>query len=63
MQIIFYKPQRKKWAVEKAVVILEERGDMDTLDVITNRTKRDDLADTLIQCQSFKYLKWVEKSL
>lgn len=56
------KPQRKKWAVEKAVIILEERGDMETLDILTERSKKDDLADTLIQCQSFKYLKWVDKA-
>lgn len=56
------KPQRKKWAVEKAVTILEERGDMATLDIILERGKKDDLADTLIQCQSFKYLFFIDKA-
>jgi len=49
------KPERKKWAVERAVTILEERGDMDTLDQIIEQSKRDDLADVLIQCQSYKF--------
>lgn len=55
------KPERKKWAVERAVSILEERGDMETLDEIASEKKRDDLADVLIQAQSFKYLYFVEK--
>lgn len=56
------KPERKKWAVEKAISILQERGDMDTLDELTNQKKKDDLADVLIQLQSFKYLYFVEKT-
>lgn len=57
------KPERKKWAVEKAIEILMERGDMTTLDNILGKRKRDDLADVLLQLQSFKFLRYVEKSL
>jgi len=57
------KPQRKKWATEKAVDILMERGDMETLDEIVSQKKKDDLADVLIQLQSFKFLRYVEQNL
>ena len=57
------KPQRKKWATEKAVDILMERGDMETLDEIVSKKKKDDLADVLIQLQSFKFLRYVDKYL
>lgn len=57
------KPERKKWATEKAMSILLERGDTDTLDEIANSKKKDDLADTLIQLQSFKFLRYVDKAL
>jgi hypothetical protein len=57
------KPERKKWATEKCVDILMERGDMDTLDEIMSKKKKDDLADVLIQLQSFKFLRYVDKAL
>jgi hypothetical protein len=57
------KPQRKKWATEKAMNILMERGDTDTLEEIESSKKKDDLADTLIQLQSFKFLRFVDKFL
>ena len=57
------KPQRKKWATEKAMDILMERGDTDTLEEIESSKKKDDLADTLIQLQSFKFLRFVDKFL
>jgi len=57
------KPERKKWATEKAINILMERGDTDTLDEIIGSKKKDDLADTLIQLQSFKFLRYVDKVL
>lgn len=57
------KPERKKWATEKAIDILMERGDTDTLDKIVSSHKKDDLADTLLQLQSFKFLRYVDKSL
>lgn len=55
------KPQRKKWATEKAMDILMERGDTETLEEIEESKKKDDLADTLIQLQSFKFLRFVDK--
>ena len=57
------KPERKKWSTEKAIDILMERGDTDTLDEIIGSKKKDDLADTLIQLQSFKFLRYVDKSI
>jgi len=50
------KPQRKKWAVKKAIEILTLRNDIETLDIISTHKKKDDLADTLIQLQAFKFL-------
>jgi hypothetical protein len=57
------KPERKKWAVEKAIEILMERGDMESVDELTKKRKRDDMADVLIQLQSFKFLRYVDKSI
>jgi hypothetical protein len=54
---------RKKWAVNKAIEILTSRGEMDILDEMTSVRKKDDLADVLVQLQSFKYLMYVSKSL
>ena len=49
--------------VEKAIEILKQRGEMTTLDELTGKRKRDDLADVLLQLQSFKFLRYVDKSL
>lgn len=57
------KPERKKWATEKAIDILMQRGDVETLEELTTSRKKDDLADTLIQLQSFKFLRFVDKFL
>jgi len=57
------KPQRKKWATEKAIEIIMERGETKTLEDISGKKKKDDLADVLIQLQSFKYLRFIEKAL
>lgn len=57
------KPERKKWATEKAIEIIMERGERDTLEEISGKKKKDDLADVLIQLQSFKFLRYVEKAL
>jgi hypothetical protein len=40
-----------------------ERGDTETLEEIEGSKKKDDLADTLIQLQSFKFLRFVDKFL
>ena len=57
------KPERKKWATERAIEIIMERGETETLNEITKSKKKDDLADVLIQLQSFKFLRFVEKAL
>lgn len=49
------KPARKKWAVEKALNILELRGDKDTYNHIKNSKKKDDLSDTIIMIQAYIY--------
>lgn len=54
------KTQRKKWSVEKAVDILLQRGDMSTVDMISDTKKKDDLADVFTQLQAFKFLHFVE---
>ena len=57
------KPQRKKWSINKAIEILNGRGEIDILENLTNVKKRDDLADVITQLQAFKYLVYVEKKL
>lgn len=57
------KQERKAWAVTKAMDILADRDDDDTLALITSRKKRDDLSDTLVQLQAYKYLVFVDKSI
>ena len=48
------KKYRKKWSVMKAEEILILRGDLDTLSIFEkNKSKRDDIADTLTQCLSY----------
>ena len=59
----FSKYQRKKWAIEKATEILNQRGDTDTLRLFSSSKKKDDLSDIIVQLQSFKYLYFVEKSI
>ena len=54
---------RKKWSVNKAIEILTCRGEMDILENLTSVKKKDDLADVLVQLQSFKYLMYINKSL
>lgn len=57
------KHQRKMWAVRKAMDILMERQDKQTMDMIQARKKRDDVADVIVQLQSYKYLVFVDKSI
>jgi hypothetical protein len=57
------KPARKKWSVEKAMSILKERNDFDTISSLTSARKRDDLADVLCQLQAFKILVYIDKKL
>ena len=57
------KPARKKWSVQKALDILEKRGDVDSILQIVNTSKKDDLSDVITQLQSFKYLAYVDQSI
>jgi len=57
------KAARKKWAVEKASIILADRGDFEGMSEMLSKGKKDDYADTLCQAQAAKYLIFVEKSL
>ena len=54
---------RKKWSVNKAIEIFTSRGELDILDNLTSVKKKDDLADVLVQLQSFKYLMYVDKMI
>lgn len=68
------KPARKKWSVEKAKEILTIRGEIehilfsgkvkrskkDDKSIKSKSIKKDDLADTLTQLASFKYLYFVD---
>jgi hypothetical protein len=61
------KPQRKKWSVDKAVDILTKRGDEYALDFMKrskkiSKQKQDDVCDTLIQCQAYKFREYIQKN-
>lgn len=47
------KPKRKKWAIEKANEIWTVRGDMDTIDMIAKKKKKDDMSDCLLHVLSY----------
>ena len=47
------KPKRKKWAIEKANEIWTLRGDMDTIDMIAKKKKKDDMSDCLLHVLSY----------
>ena len=47
------KPKRKKWAIEKANEIWTLRGDMDIIEMITKKKKKDDMSDCLLHVLSY----------
>lgn len=57
------KTARKKWTVEKAIDILSERKDFETISSLKSTRKRDDLADVLCQLQAFKILVYIDKNI
>lgn len=57
------KPTRKKWSVIKAKEIFTEREDEKHLEILTKSRKKDDLADVVCQLTSWKYLKFIDKSI
>jgi len=50
------KPGLKKWSVEKACQILQDRNDIPSLRIMTLSKKKDDLSDTVIQMEAFMSL-------
>lgn len=56
------KNQRKKWSVEKASEILIKRQDLQSLKQINDCKKKDDMADVIMQLQSYKYLHIINGS-
>lgn len=55
------KPNRKKWAVDKAISVLEERNDFQTINNLQRSKKKDDIADCILQSISAIYLILIEK--
>ena len=55
------KPARKKWCINRALVILDSRDDIDTISQIQDSRKKDDLCDVICQLQAYKYLYYVNK--
>lgn len=60
------KPQRKKWSIEKAIEILNLRGDNEGLEELKNmknslgkKQKMDDIADCITMCQAYKFRKLI----
>ena len=50
------KPERKKWTIEFSKHILFHRADDETLSILYENKKKDDLADTFCQLQAYKIL-------
>ena len=57
------KPERKKWAIEKAMSLLSQRGDNEIIDKLNSRKKRDDMSDCILMSVSFSYLTYVDKKI
>lgn len=53
--------KRKKWAIEIATYILTQREDFETLEYLLKNKKKDDISDTIIQLQAWKYLNFIDK--
>lgn len=56
------KCARKKWTVEKTKEIMNYRNDDQTLNKLTSKRKKDDLADVICQLQAYKFLTFVERA-
>ena len=57
------KPQRKKWAVDIVLEILQLRCDEEILTKIKTKQKRDDMADCFLMTICYSFLKFVDKKL
>ena len=54
------KPFRKKWAIQKALDILQLRKDDKTLSDLTTKKKKDDMSDCLLMTITFSYLCFID---
>lgn len=52
--------QRKQWSVKTAKDILVMRNDVHTLEMIDVLSKQDDVADSIVQLQAFKYMFFID---
>jgi hypothetical protein len=52
------KYQRKKWSTNKALEILETRGETDLLEYVRSLKKKDDVSDAMCQLDAWKILKF-----
>jgi hypothetical protein len=57
------KPTRKKWAVEQAFNILADRNDFNSLNLLESSSKKDDIADCILQSLSAIYLIYIEQNI
>jgi len=55
--------KRKNWAVEKALEIFESREEDNIIESINKMKKKDDVCDTFLQLQAFKYLYFVDGAI
>ena len=53
--------ERKKWSIHEGFYIMSLREDFESMSEIGSMKKKDDVNDTLIQLQAFKYLYFVDK--
>jgi len=54
------KPARKKWCINKALVVMGEREDIEAIAQIQMSRKKDDLCDVICQLQAYKYLHYIK---
>jgi hypothetical protein len=57
------KPQRKKWAIEKATSIWESRNDTEMLDYVKKIKKKDDLSDCFLMCSCFGIMRYITQDI
>ena len=57
------KPGRKKWAIKKALEILNLRNDENTLSQVTTKKKQDDMSDCLLMTITFSYLYFIDNKI
>ena len=53
------KPKRKKWAIKKALEILETRDDQFTIEGVSGCKKKDDMADCLLMTITYTFLHFI----